>query len=57
MTIEDNIINVKQRIKNTCHRIDRNPDEIILIAVSKTIPAEMIKLAVENEISIHGHDR
>lgn len=57
MTIVDNIISVKQRINNVCQRIDRDPGEIILIAVSKTVPAETIKIAVENGIDHIGENR
>ncbi len=57
MTIVDNIINVKQRINNVCQRIGRDPGEIKLIAVSKTVPAEAIKIAVENGIDHIGENR
>ena len=57
MAIVDNIHSVKQRIKNTCQKIGRNENEIILIAVSKTIPAEKITIAVENGIEHIGENR
>ncbi|UCE05978.1 MAG: YggS family pyridoxal phosphate-dependent enzyme [bacterium] len=57
MAIEDNIDSVKQRIKNSCQKIDRDASEITLIAISKTIPAEMIKVAVENGIEHIGENR
>lgn len=57
MAIVDNIHSVKQRIKNTCQKIGRNENEIILIAISKTIPAEKITIAVENGIEHIGENR
>lgn len=57
MAIEDNVNSVCQRIRNTCQKIGRDASEIILIAVSKTFPAEAIKLAVESGIKHIGENR
>lgn len=42
MTITDNIHEVRQRIQSACLKAGRNVDEVTLIAVSKTNPAEAI---------------
>ena len=42
-----NIDTVKQRITNACEKAGRNPNEIRLLAVSKTKPLDDIKEAVE----------
>ena len=57
MAIVDNIISVKKRIKTACQKAGRNPDEITLIAVSKTFAAATVKMAVENGISHIGENR
>lgn len=57
MSIEDNINSIKQRIKSSCQKSGRDANEIILVAVSKTIPAVMIKNAVEHGIAHVGENR
>lgn len=42
MCVEINILEVKERISKICNRIGRNPEEITLIAVSKTFPISKI---------------
>ena len=43
--IESNLSGVKQEIHSHCLKIGRNPDEISLIAVSKTFPPEAVSAA------------
>lgn len=57
MSLEDNINNVKERIENTCRKIGRDSNSVILVAVSKTIPAEIIKAAIKNGIEHIGENR
>ena len=57
MSLEDNINNVKERIENTCRKIGRDSNSVILVAVSKTIPAEIIKAAIKNGIGHIGENR
>jgi hypothetical protein len=57
MGVEDNINSVKKRIKATCQKIGREANEIILVAVVKTIPAEIVKKAVEHGIDHIGENR
>lgn len=45
--IQENISNVKQKIKAACEKCGRNPDEVTLIAVSKTKPVSMLKEAYD----------
>lgn len=42
MKLEDNYREVKADIKNICERIGRNPDDIKIIAVSKSFPMSKI---------------
>jgi PLP dependent protein len=44
--IEQNIATVRQRIQLSCHKAGRNSDDVTLLAVSKTVSPEAIKLAI-----------
>ena len=44
--IAQNIAAVRQRIQLSCHKADRNSDDVTLLAVSKTMSTEAIKLAI-----------
>lgn len=57
MSIIDNIINIKARIHKTCERIGRQPEDIILIAVTKTVPVADIQLALSHGIQHIGENR
>ena len=43
LTIKEAIYDVSQRITAACERVGRNPEEVTLIAVSKTKPVEMLQ--------------
>ena len=40
--IEDQLLHVRERIASACQRVGRDPDEVTLIAVSKTKPIEAL---------------
>lgn len=42
MSIRDNLADIQSRILQACNKADRSPDEVRLVAVSKTKPAAMI---------------
>jgi len=44
--VAENVKNVRQRIAAACARVGRSPDEITLIAVTKTFSAEQIREVV-----------
>lgn len=44
--IKENLVNVQERINLACERSGRNPQDVTLIAVSKTKPIEMIQEAI-----------
>ncbi|MEQ1534238.1 MAG: YggS family pyridoxal phosphate-dependent enzyme [Burkholderiaceae bacterium] len=44
--IAQNIAAVHQRIQLSCHKAGRNSDDVTLLAVSKTVSPEAIKLAI-----------
>jgi len=53
----NNIGHIKERIKNAAQRTNRSPDEITLVAVSKTYPADAIKAAVDFGVTDIGESR
>jgi len=57
MSIAENIRHVHERIAAAARRAGRNPQEIGLLAVSKTFPAGHIRQAYEAGIRIFGENR
>ncbi|MBR1969842.1 MAG: YggS family pyridoxal phosphate-dependent enzyme [Clostridia bacterium] len=55
--IQKNLSNVLKRIEDACERSGRNPSEVSLITVSKTIPPEIIKEAIDAGSTILGENR
>ncbi|MCD7825778.1 MAG: YggS family pyridoxal phosphate-dependent enzyme [Clostridiaceae bacterium] len=41
--VRENLENVEKRILNACQRVGRHPEDVTLVCVSKTKPAEMIQ--------------
>ena len=57
MAIKENVEKVKQIIKETALKVGRNPEEIILLAASKTQPVEKIVQAYDAGIRYFGENR
>jgi hypothetical protein len=57
MAIRENIERLKEKIRNAALRTDRNPDEIAIVAVTKTVSPEKIAEAISNGIKIIGENR
>lgn len=55
--IERNISNVLENIKKTCEAIDKNPEEITLIAVTKTIEPKRMDVALKTGINNIGENK
>ncbi|MGI6007994.1 MAG: YggS family pyridoxal phosphate-dependent enzyme [Ruminococcus sp.] len=45
--VQENLKTVREKIEAACRRAGRDPEEVTLIAVSKTKPVEMMKEAME----------
>ena len=56
-TLQENLLRVKQQIADAAHRAGRREDEITLIGVSKTHPAERIREAYEAGLRHFGENR
>jgi pyridoxal phosphate enzyme (YggS family) len=57
MPIAENITKVRERIAAAARRANRNPNEITLMAVSKTFPAESIREAYDAGLRVFGENR
>jgi pyridoxal phosphate enzyme (YggS family) len=56
MTIADNLSSIQERIGTAALRAARNPAEIRLVAVSKTVSAENIQQAIAAGVTILGEN-
>jgi hypothetical protein len=54
--IRENYIRVMERIEKAARRVGRDPSEIKLVAVSKTVEASRIQEAIEAGVSILGEN-
>jgi len=57
MSIAENLARVRERIDVAAHRAQRRPEEIKLMAVSKTFPAERIREAYDAGLQLFGENR
>ena len=45
--VAENLVQVQKNIEESCKKVNRDPGEVTLIAVSKTKPVEMLQEAYE----------
>src|SRR6476660_7184908 len=57
MSVAENIAGVRERIDQAARRAGRNPEEITLMAVSKTFPSQRIREAYEAGLRVFGENR
>ena len=57
MELEENIARVRERIASACRRSGRRPEDVRLIAVSKTVPPDRIRRAYEAGLRDFGENR
>jgi pyridoxal phosphate enzyme (YggS family) len=57
MTIEQNIRELQQRIARACQRAGRSPDEVTLVAVTKTVDISAVEAAFNAGIRHFGESR
>lgn len=57
MSIAENVAEVRQRIAAAAQRAGRDPAEIMLMAVSKTFPAQSVRKAYDAGIRVFGENR
>jgi len=57
VSIRENVAEVEARIARACERSGRSRDEVTLVAVSKTFPADFVDEAIEAGITEVGENR
>jgi hypothetical protein len=57
MSIEQNVADVRARIARAARRAGRNPDDVTVVAVSKTFPPEAVAEAHAAGLSVFGENR
>lgn len=57
MSIEENINALRKRIENAATRAERDPAEITIVAVTKTVPVSRIEEAIDGGIRVIGENR
>ncbi len=55
--IFNNLQNIKRNIADACEKVDRNPNEIKIVAVSKTVDIEKIKEVINYDIDTFGENK
>ncbi|MFB0510121.1 MAG: YggS family pyridoxal phosphate-dependent enzyme [bacterium] len=56
-SIVENLARIGERINSACARVNRKPEEISLVAVTKNVGVERIKEGIANGIKIIGENR
>ena len=56
-TVRENIRQIKENIKKSALEAGRNPDDVLLLAATKTVDADTINFAVDNGITCIGENR
>src|SRR5713226_10396581 len=57
MTIAENVAEVRERITSAARRAGRRADDIVLMGVSRTFPADAIREACAAGIRVFGENR
>lgn len=55
--IAENLYKIRQKIREVCQKVGRNPEEITIVAVTKTVPVDKIKEAINAGINDIGENR
>ena len=55
--ITNNILQIRERMNQACHRANRKPEEVKLLLATKTVSAENIKIALEAGERLIGENK
>ena len=55
--VQDNIQRVRERIAQACSRANRDPASVRLVAVTKSVDVEVIRIVLESELVDLGESR
>lgn len=56
-SVLNNLQMIRTRINEACTLCGRSPDDITLMAVTKTVPAEVIQVALDAGVTVMGENR
>ena len=57
MSIEQNLLDIRQNIENACKKAGRKKEDVCLLAVTKTIDAQRINEAISLGVTDIGENR
>ena len=57
MSLADNLASIQQRIAAACAKAGRDPASVLLLAVSKGMPPEMVREAAECGLTVFGESK
>ena len=57
MGLAENLTAIRQRIAAACDRAGRDPDAVTLLAVSKGMPPEVVRAAVDAGLTLFGENK
>ena len=57
MLMKERVEKIQQRIENACDKSGRSPDEVHVVAVSKTYPPEAVRRISEYGLTVFGESR
>jgi pyridoxal phosphate enzyme (YggS family) len=57
VTLAPNLESIRQRIKTACDRVDREPNSVTLLAVTKTQPPEIVNAAAGLGLILFGENK
>src|SRR5215470_3143212 len=57
MSVADNVARVRERMAAAARRAGRNPEDIVLMAVTKTFPADSVREAFAAGLRVFGENR
>ena len=55
--VAENLVQVQKNIEESCKKVNRDPGEVTLIAVSKTKPVEMLQEAYDAGARVFGENK
>jgi pyridoxal phosphate enzyme (YggS family) len=55
--VAGNLLRLRERIDAACRRVSRNPDDVTLVAVTKTVGPDKIRQAIDAGVEVLGENR
>ncbi len=56
-TLKKNLENIRDRVASACERTGRGPDDVKLVAVTKTHPPSTVAKAIKAGVSVFGENK